>query len=188
MQDWIKHKVFSAAEVQILCWVYITWGADDLYWDSSCECQHHQVASELPPSLKLVWNSSELLCSVNYAHKCPGVQLGRLAGAGLMDLREESESSFRLSWNGILTWEFIFSSRQPEIVGYLHINYCWMPRLQEGYAFLIVRLFWRELRAKRWDCSLLAQVRALTATLGNAGTGVNYGTCGKVEVRRKLPS
>lgn len=110
MQDWIKHKVFSAAEVQILCWVYITWGADDLYWDSSCECQHHQVAAELPPSLKLVWNSSELLCSVNYAHKCPGVQLGRLAGAGLMDLRVWELFQAQLKWHSNLRVHFLIQT------------------------------------------------------------------------------
>lgn len=68
---WTNCNVFSSAEVQILCWVYITQGAVDLCWDSNCECQHHQVASELPPSIRLVWISSELLCPENYAHRHP---------------------------------------------------------------------------------------------------------------------
>lgn len=97
MLGWTKcnQSVFSRSADPVL-WLH-DMGANDVCWDSSSECKHHQVASELPLSLRLVWISSELLSPVNYAHRCPGVQLGRLADASLIDLRQESENSFRLS-------------------------------------------------------------------------------------------
>lgn len=140
-----------------------TEGADGLCWDSSWECTHHQADSELQPSLTLVWIQTALLCPVNYTSKCPWAQLGKAATAGPMDLREESRNSFRLSWNGILTQELPFSFTQPILACYCLMPRCHMAAMSFGQ-------------------------KSLTATPGNVWLGINYGICGKVELRRKLHS
>jgi len=86
-----------------------------------------------------------------------------------MHLKEEPESSFRFSLNGILTCELLFKSKPPEIVAYLHINYCWMPRLHtRATSFLHSDSSGESLKLSIGTVVYWLRVRSLTATPGNA--------------------